>query len=123
MTFVTEQVPSGTTRLSAERKKKASEEIEKQRKEHSKKVKGIFKSLETPGATITFSFREFKGEPIRTYELVDGQTYDLPLGVARHINRQCKYKRNKHLVNKDGTKIKGLDTPVERYSFVSSEYN
>lgn len=105
-----------------EEKKKASELVEKAHKEDSKVVNGIFKNHESPGGDVIFSIRLYKGDPIRTYNLVDGETYDLPLGVAKHINRQCRYKKHKWLVDKNGEKMMGADNPTERYSFVSNDY-
>ena len=108
--------------LTEEEKKKASDVVEKAKKEDSKLVKGIFKNHECQGGDVIFSIRLYKGEPVRTYHLIDGHDYELPLGVARHINRQCKYKKHKWLVDKDGNKMISPDKPVERYSFVSSDY-
>ena len=50
MSFVKETVLGGRSKLSSEGKKKASDKLEKARKEDEKLVKGIFKNLEAPGA-------------------------------------------------------------------------
>jgi len=122
MSYVKEvHIEKGRNRT-LEEKKKASELVEKAHKEDSKIVKGIFKNHESPGGDAIFSVRLYKGDPIRTYNLVDGESYDLPLGVAKHINRQCQYKRHKWLVDANGNKIIGADKPTERYSFVSNDY-
>jgi len=110
-------------KLSEEERKKASEFVEAARQEESRLVKGIFKNHECPNGDATFSIRLYKGDPIRTYNLIDGQEYELPLGVARHINRQCRYKKHKWLVDKDGNKMIGADKPFERYSFVSNDFS
>lgn len=54
-------------------------------------VKGIFRYYEVPGGAFGFNFREFKEDPIEFYEFVDGEIYSIPLGVARHLNKNCWY--------------------------------
>jgi len=108
--------------LNAEGKKKASERVEKAMKEDAKLVKGVFKNLESEGGDVTFSFRQYLGEPIRVYTFVDGETYEIPLGVAKHINNQCRYKKSKHLVDKDGKPMVGAGKPTQRYQFNSTDF-
>ena len=96
--------------------------IETARKADAKLVKGIFKNLECAGGDLSFAYHAYKGEPTRVYHLIDGNEYELPLGVAKHINNQCKYKKSKHLVNRDGSRMIVDDKPIERYQFVSTEY-
>lgn len=91
-------------------------------KEDSKLVKGIFKNIEAPGGDLEFSYRAYRDEPIRVYYFKDGETYEIPLGVAKHINRQCTYKKSKFLIDKDGKQIIGADKPIQRYQFISTEY-
>ncbi len=120
--YVKEISEFNESKLTTEEKKKTSEKIEKDKIENSKLVKGVFKNSECPGGDVTFAYRMYKGDPVRTYHFVDGQEYTIPLGVARHINRQCKYKKSKYLIDKDGNKIIGRDTPIERYQFISQDY-
>jgi hypothetical protein len=122
MSFVKETVVAGKDKLSEEGRKKASEALEQARKKDEKMVKGIFKNLEAPGAEAMFSYRAYKEHPIRTYTLEDGKTYDLPLGVAKHINRQCRYQRCANLIDKDGKPMIGAGDPVQRYEFTPTDY-
>lgn len=122
MSFVREMTLGKKTKLSEADKKKASELLEKARKEDEKIVNGVFKNLEVPGAELTFSYRDYKEHPIRTFTLEDGKSYDIPFGVAKHINRQCKYKRSKYLVDKEGKPILGADKPIQRYEFTPKDY-
>lgn len=122
MTYVQEVTVPISKRLTAEQKKKASDLLEKKRKEDSKIVAGVFKNIESPGAKVEFTYRAHKGEPIRKYSLEDGQTYDLPLGVAKHINNQCQYKKSKYLVNAQGKPIVTDDKPIQRYQFTSTDF-
>ena len=122
MSFVREVLSSKREKLNAEGKKKASERVEKAMKEDAKLVKGVFKNLESEGGDVTFSFRQYLGEPIRVYTFVDGETYEIPLGVAKHINNQCRYKKSKHLVDKDGKPMVGAGKPTQRYQFNSTDF-
>jgi len=45
-------------------------------------VKGVFKYYEVPGGSVGFCFKKYKEDPIEKFDLVDGQIYTIPLGVA-----------------------------------------
>lgn len=122
MSFVKEITTFGKSKRTEEEKKKALELIEKAKDEDSQIVKGIFKNLECPGGDLMFAYHAYKGEPTRVYHFIDGQEYEVPKGVAKHINKQCKYKKSKYLVDKDGNKVITDDRPIERYQFVSTEF-
>lgn len=111
------------TKMSQEDKKKSSEMIEKLRKENAKLVKGIFRFIEVPGGSIEFAFREFPGEPVRVYEFFDGKEYEIPLGVAKHINNNMKVPKRDYMRDAKGNKL--LTTAIEgwrqRAEFVSTE--
>jgi hypothetical protein len=122
MTFVKDiQVPQRDKRT-VDQKKAAREELKKQWQDDSKLVKGVFHNVEAPGGDVKFAYKEYAQDPIRVYTFKDGESYTIPLGVAKHINRQCKYKKHKHLIDKDGNQIKAWDKPTTRYQFVSDDY-
>jgi len=54
-------------------------------------VKGMFKFYEVPGGSMAFMYRKYKGEKPERYSMVDGDTYTIPLGVAKHLNNDCWY--------------------------------
>lgn len=54
-------------------------------------VKGIFRDYEVPGGNTSFCFRAYKEDPVERYDFVDGQVYTIPLGVAKHLNKNCWY--------------------------------
>lgn len=122
MSFVKEVLPSKTEIRSAEMKKKASDMIEAAKKEDAKLVKGLFKNLISEGGDASFAYRAYKGDPIRVYTLVDGETYTIPLGVAKHINNQCQYQKSKYLLDKEGEPMVGLGKPTQRYQFISTDF-
>ena len=94
-------------------------------------VKGIFHNHELPGGALAFPYREFKGDPIVTWEFVDGGVYTIPLGVALHLNKNCWYPEYEFKKGLDG--IKGgygtdsssymqISRKVKRFSFESLEF-
>lgn len=127
MSFVREVSTRGKSKLTAEQKIAAEELLEKCKDEDSRMVKGIFKNLECKGGDVEFAYHKYKGEPTRIYHLIDGQEYELPLGVAKHLNNECKYTRKVHnpkILQKTNTgdwqPIQGK--PDERYEFVSTNF-
>lgn len=122
MSFVKEITNFGKTKRTEAEKKKAAEMIETARKADAVLVKGVFKNLECPGGDLEFAYHAYKGEPTRVYHMIDGNEYEIPMGVAKHINRQCKYKKSKHLIDKDGNRMITADKPIDRYQFVSTEF-
>lgn len=62
-----------------------------QRDKDREVVKGIFRFHECPGATMQFPYRAYKEDQVERYDLTDGQIYSIPLGVAKHLNKNCWY--------------------------------
>lgn len=54
--------------------------------EETKVVRGMFQCFETPGATVKIVVRKYPGIPHFEKTMTDGETYDIPLYVARHLN-------------------------------------
>lgn len=97
-------------------------------------VKGKFIFHECPGGTMSFSFRAYKEDPVERYDLVDGQIYTIPLGVAKHLNKNCWYPEYAYLQGEttnnnptqggysmDGRVMK-MSKKVRRVSFQSLEF-
>lgn len=83
-------------------------------------VKGIFRFLETPGGTLTFSFgQQYKGQKNKRYALQDGQVYEIPLSVKKHINGVIGYDVHAFLQDAAGNPIKGTGKRVQRCEFRS----
>jgi hypothetical protein len=96
------------------------DKFEKQRKEESRLVKGIFQDNEIKGGTVRFCFKKFKGDPVKEYVLTDGQEYEIPLSVAKHLNSGCAYEQHSYLLGPDGKHIKN-PKKVHRFAFKSLE--
>ena len=96
--------------------------IEYMRDQHRQKVKGMFKFYEVPGGQIEFDFLEFRGDPVQHYVLQDGEIYEIPLGVARHLNKNGWYPVHKHEVDGVGKSVQKIGQKVRRFGFQSLEF-
>ncbi len=68
--------------------------LKKMRKEHDKPVKGMFEFVDAQGGWLDFSYRFFKGDPLRTMRLVHGEICELPMGLVKHLNNTIKKVRH-----------------------------
>jgi hypothetical protein len=98
-----------------------NDKIERMRKEESKLVKGIFQDNELKNGSIKFSFKKYRGDPIMTYELKDGEEYELPLSVVRHLNNDCAYHDHHFILDSKGNPTKSV-RKTHRFSFKPLEY-
>lgn len=72
-------------------KEAAKQKLKQLMKEESRMVKGIFQCFETPGSTVKISVHKYPSPDnggIPPFEMVmtDGETYEVPLYVARFLN-------------------------------------
>lgn len=127
-------------------KKMTTEEVKKMiikmRDRDAEQVTGIFKNMENPASAggrgaVLFSYKMYPGDENVIYELLDGERYRLPRGVARHLNNNCFYREYQHLPNEQGqqglrggvnpdgrlqTNSMQLSRKIHRYAFHSLEY-
>ena len=62
------------------------------REKDREKVKGKFIFHEVPGGSFSFCFGPiYRGDDTERYDFTDGGIYEVPLGVARHLNRNGWY--------------------------------
>ena len=108
--------------LSDAKKKESETLLSKKHKEESRLVKGVFKNLESPGGEIEFPFRMFKQDPLVIYKLQDGESYEVPLCVAKHLNQNCNIKQHHQVIDKEGKKTIDLKKGIQRYQFLSTEF-
>lgn len=123
-----------------------AKQLRKMRDRDAEMVTGIFKNLENPArngslGAVKFCIKLYHGDPLQTYELLDGERYRLPRGVARHLNNNCYYKEYEQVAGQPGMQMglnhtgrsyhDGLLRPmghaqiakkVHRYAFHSLEY-
>lgn len=86
------------------------------------KVKGIFRYHEVPGGVMAFVFKAYKEDPVESFKLRDGQVYELPLGVAKHLNKNCSYPEYEHIISDTGMPIESVGKHIRRCSFQSLEF-
>lgn len=122
MSFVKDISIGTKIKRQGEELKKAKDKCEDARIKDSKLVKGVFKNIEVPGGDLEFVYRGHRGDPIRSYHLRDGETYEIPLGVAKHINNNTKVAIHQYLVDIEGKPITAPGNYRQRYQFLSTEY-
>lgn len=67
--------------------------IEKERKEHSKMVKGKFEFLDAQGGYLEFNYRYFPDDLLVTYKFIHGEVCEIPMGLVKHLNNTVKKVR------------------------------
>lgn len=103
-------------------KKKNPKNLRYQRDKDKEMVKGIFHFYEVPGGSMSFNFKQYKGDPVARYDLVDGQVYTLPLGVAKHLNKNGNYPVHQYLKDESGNVSMKIGQKVNRFGFQSLEF-
>jgi len=101
---------------------KPKADLEALRKKDAEIVKGIFRFHEVPGGTLSFNYKAYKGDPIGKYDLKDGHTYSIPLGVAKHLNKNIWYPIHAHALDDEGKPLCKTSQKVRRCSFQSLEF-
>lgn len=96
--------------------------LKNQRDKCREKVKGIFKFYEVPGGTMSFVYKAFKEDEIERYDLTDGQVYELPLGVAKHLNKNGWYPVHAYAMDENGTPSQKVSRKERRFGFQSLEF-
>lgn len=104
--------------MSSKSKSTYKQKVEKDKK----KVAGVFRFHEVPGGTMSFVARTYKGEPIQRYTLIDGQRYELPLGIVKHLNQNGWYPVHSYKLNETGRPDVHVGKKQHRFSFESTQF-
>lgn len=107
----------GTPQIS---KQKAN--IDELRKRDSVLVRGRFNNLENPGGTFRFVVKLYKNDPVMKYELRDGHVYELPRGVARHLNNDVGRTEHQFLLDERGNPSTMIGRRIRRVMFEHLEF-
>jgi len=102
--------------------KPAKNNLAYQRDKEKELVKGIFRFYEVPGGEMAFNYKKYKGDKVEKYVLLDGHVYSIPLGVARHLNKNGSYPVHKYMQDENGKYIAKIGEKVNRFSFQSLEF-
>lgn len=97
--------------------------LKRMRDKDKEKVKGIFKNYEVPGGSLSFCLRIHKGDQVERYDMVDGGIYTIPLGVAKHLNKNGWYPVHAYKQNDAGSPLtQQIGKKVRRFGFQSLEF-
>lgn len=99
-----------------------SKELNDRKEKDHKMVKGIFRCFEPREGSITFAFKKYAGDEVLKYTMVDGDTYDVPVMVAKHLNQNCWYPKHAHVLDANGKPSVEIGQRVKRCSFESLEF-
>jgi hypothetical protein len=84
-----------------------------QQEKDQKIVRGKFVFNEAPGGSVPIPYRRYKGEIPKVYNMQDGEIYDIPYGLARHIRDNCGGWVHAHKLDENGNPAK--DEHGKRY--------
>lgn len=105
-----------------QKKEKVKQNLRYQRDKDRELVKGIFRFFELPGGSMSFVFKAYKEDQVEKYDFVDGETYSIPLGVARHLNKNGWYPVHQYAVDENGKPMMKVGQKVRRFGFQSLEF-
>jgi len=101
---------------------KAKPNYKYMRDKNREMVKGIFRYYEVPGGVMSFVFKEFREDAVEKYTLYDGLIYSLPLGVAKHLNKNGWYPIHAFMQDENGAPHQKITRKVRRVGFQSLEF-
>jgi hypothetical protein len=96
-----------------------------QRDKDREPVKGIFRFHEVPGGEMSLSFKVYKGDQVENYTLRDGEVKTIPLGLAKHLNKNCWYPEYDYVkadVEGNMQNVAKITRKIRRCSFQSLEF-
>ena len=105
-----------------ETNKKKQTNLRYQRDKDREIVRGIFKFDEVPGGTMSFVYKKYKEDPVERYSFVDGCVYSIPLGVAKHLNKNGWYPIHHFTMNEKDKPSMRIGQKKHRFSFQSLEF-
>lgn len=105
-----------------ERKKQAEIEWRKQWEKDSEMVRGIFRYHECPKGRMEFTYHKYKWDAAKTYHLTDGEIYEIPRAVAKHLNTNVAYNSYNYKNDMHGRPVVNMAEKVRRTSFQSLDY-
>lgn len=105
-----------------EKKEPVKVNLKYQRDKDREIVRGVFRFYEVPGGTMSFVFKAYKEDPVERFDMIDGQVYSVPLGVAKHLNKNGWYPIHAYAKLEDGGHMMKIHDKVRRFGFQSLEF-
>lgn len=96
--------------------------VQYMREKDREPVRGKFIFHEVPGGIMSFNFKAYKGDEVERFDLLDGEVYTIPLGVAKHLNKNCWYPVHSYTMDEKGAPLQKIGHKVRRCSFQSLEF-
>lgn len=93
-----------------------------QRDKDRQMVRGMFNFHECPGGTLSFSIKLYKEDQLETYHLTDQQICSIPLGVAKHLNKNGWYPIHRYAKLEGEGHMMKIGHKVRRFGFTSLEF-
>ena len=119
------------------KKEEGKRRLEKLKQEEMRMVRGTFRCYDAPGAPVRLCVKKYKDTPVFDKTLVDGQEYEIPLYVARHLNgidktaaeipngkiNSCAYPIHAYAINQAGVPLINVGQYRSRFGFMSADFN
>jgi hypothetical protein len=106
-----------------EKKQVTKTSLAYQRDKDREMVRGIFRYYEVPGGMLEFVYGPiYPGDHTEKYSMLDGTLQTIPLGVAKHLNKNGWYPIHMHATDKDGNPSMRINQKVRRFGFQSTEF-
>jgi len=101
---------------------KAKPNLKYMRDKDREMVRGKFIFHEVPGGVMSFSFKAYKEDPVERFDMTDGEIYTIPLGVARHLNKNLWYPEYEFFRDEKTQNMQRIGKKKRRCSFQSLEF-
>lgn len=108
--------------MTAQKEETKKKSLKWHRDKDREKVKGIFKYYEVPGGSMSFVYRQYKEDKTERYDMIDGKVYSIPLGVARHLNKNGWYPVHQYTMDDAGSPSMRIGQKKRRFGFQSLEF-
>lgn len=104
------------------KKEKKKLNLEYMRDKDRQLVKGMFKFHEVPGGQLDMSIKIYPGDQVETYSLRDGEVKMIPLGVAKHLNKNGWYPEYSYVKGENLQSTATITKKIRRFGFSSLEF-
>jgi len=101
---------------------KKAPNLKYQRDKDREMVRGIFRFHEVPGGSMSFCIKLYREDEVERFDMLDGEIYTVPRGVARHLNNNLWYPEYEFIQGEDVRSIQRIGKKVQRCSFQSLEF-
>jgi|SRR6185503_19577566 len=113
---------AATVAAKKEAKEQVKVNLKYMRDQDAEMVRGVFHFYEVPGGLLEFVYKAYREDDVEKYSLEDGKIYNIPRGVARHLNKSGWYPVHAYATDKDGKPVARVGQKVARYGFSSLEF-